>query len=84
MNKIERIRSIIKRFTEESKNSKEEFQLYLAKCARLFELLTQLNELEELGEPEKTSATYEDDIKIFNEQIEFIGEEVRKVIWQIN
>lgn len=83
MTKIERIRSIIKRFTESPKKF-QEFQLYLAKCARLFELTTQLNELEELGEPEITSDTYEDDIKIFNEQIDSIGEEVRKIIWQKN
>jgi hypothetical protein len=82
MTKIERIRSIIERFTGESKDHSVNFQLYLAKCSRMFELLTQLDELEEIGVPEKISATYEDDIKIFNQQLDSIGEEVRRIIWE--
>ncbi len=76
MTQIEKIRNIIKRFSENPKNAKENYRLFLAKCTQLFEYDTKLIELEQLEQPGDAESS-----EIFKQQLKSISDEVRKIIW---
>lgn len=73
----EKIRRIIENFTSNPRKPQDDYKKYLVKCATLLELDAQLNELENL-EPSKED-TYER--RLYDEQVQSIGAQVRKTIW---
>lgn len=76
MTQIERIRSMIKRFSENPKNAKENYRLFLVKCTKLLEYETKLSEMEQLEQPGDAESS-----EIYRQQLKSISDEVRKIIW---
>lgn len=72
--KIGKIRKMIENFANNPNKCPKDYQSFLAKCSRLDELDTRLNEMENLGRPEDA-----EELELYNSEIDGIGDEVRKL-----
>ena len=72
--KIGKIRKMIETYVKNPNKVPCDYHAFLARCSRLDELDTRLNELENQGRPEDP-----EEAALFRDEIDDIGNEVRKL-----